>query len=451
MFHLALLATAALIPIVVSSHAEARIRHHRAAPARHWTPPEETSIVIDVQTGQVLEQHDADAPHYPASLTKMMTLYLTFEALRQGRITLDTPMTVSAHAASMPPSKLGLPAGHTIALRDAIQVMTTKSANDMAVVVAETLGGTEDNFARMMTAKARQLGMMHTFFYNASGLPNKNHISTARDLAILARDLIRDFPKDYHFFGEKYYVYNGQKIYNTNRLLGHYEGMDGMKTGFTNAAGFNLVASAVRDGHRLIGVVLGGPTPTARNTLMASLLDHGFALDESVGATANRELVAYAARSARPAAPAIAPAPLPMPSAAPSSTASISPPARPTIANKTAWLAPHGLDLTSTAIAAEPTARDVASLKPKAGGWGIQVGAFADINSSRHAVSQATEAVPAILGQARPNVIAVSTGSGALYRARLVGLDKGSARTACDQLSKAGKDCLLVPPAPSRM
>ena len=261
-FHMALLATVALIPIVTAGGAQARARFHRALPGRTWTPPEETWIVVDAATGRVLEEHDADAPHVPASLTKMMTLYLTFEALRQGRITLDTPMMVSEHAASMQPVKLGLPPGQTIALNDAIQVMTTRSANDIAVVVAEKLGGTEDNFARLMSVKAHQLGMNHTFFYNASGLPDDRQTTTARDLTILARALIRDFPEDYHYFGEQYYIYKGQTLYNTDHLLGQYPGMDGMKDGYTRAAGFNLVASAMRDGRRVIGERNGASEPS---------------------------------------------------------------------------------------------------------------------------------------------------------------------------------------------
>ncbi len=236
-----------------------------------------SSIVIDHATGAVLFEDKADQPAYPASLTKMMTLYLTFEALRAGRIALNTPLFVSSEAAAQPPSKLGLKPGSTIKVDDAIRALTVKSANDVARVVAENLAGSEPRFAQLMTYRARELGMTRTRFVNASGLPDEEQRSTARDMATLARRLISDFPEYYHYFGLPYFVWRGRTLHNHNRLLATYDGMDGLKTGYTRASGYNLAASAVRNGRRLVAVVLGGATSAERNREMVRLLDEGFA------------------------------------------------------------------------------------------------------------------------------------------------------------------------------
>ena len=234
------------------------------------------SLVMDASTGQVLYEANADLPRYPASLTKMMTVYMLFEALDQGRMTLDQSLYASAHAASQSPTKLGLRVGQQIAVEDAILGLVTKSANDAAAVIAEALGGTEEQFAWQMTTRAHQLGMTQTFFANASGLPDPNQVTTARDMAILALALLHDYPHYYHYFGTERFYWGGASHPNHNRLLGAYPGVDGIKTGYTHASGFNLVASAIRDGRRLIGVVMGAPSSGTRNVLMTSLLDQGF-------------------------------------------------------------------------------------------------------------------------------------------------------------------------------
>ncbi len=234
------------------------------------------AIVIDPASGKVLSAVNPDEPNYPASLVKLMTLYLTFHNLQTGKLKLDQQLPVSAWAASKAPTKLGLRRGQTIAVRDCILGMVTKSANDAATVIAEGLGGSESHFAILMNAQAARLGMTGTHFDNASGLPDPDNATTARDMAKLAMALYRDFPQYTHFFAAKQFVFRGRIVRGHNHLMDRYPGMDGLKTGFTDASGFNLTSTAVRDGHRLFGVVLGGQTATSRDNLMARLLDDGF-------------------------------------------------------------------------------------------------------------------------------------------------------------------------------
>jgi D-alanyl-D-alanine carboxypeptidase len=255
------------------------------------------AIVLDAQTGQVLHELNADIPTPPASLTKMMTLYLTFEALNRGRLRLDQYLQVSDYAASRPPSKLGLKPGEAISVQDLILGIVTKSANDAAVVLAEALGGSEAGFAPQMTSKARQLGMNSTVYDNASGLPDPNQRTTARDIAQLALALYRQFPGECRYFGTRTFAFRGHKVRNHNHLLDWYPGLDGIKTGFVDASGFDLAASAMRDGHRLIGVVMGGRSAGWRDRRMAALLDQGFA-DIGIGQAASRPAVARVRPSA---------------------------------------------------------------------------------------------------------------------------------------------------------
>jgi D-alanyl-D-alanine carboxypeptidase len=233
-------------------------------------------LVLDANTGKVLHAVNADQPRYPASLTKMMTLYLAFDALDRKRFKLNSQLSTSRNAAAMPPTELGLTPGRRITLRDAILAITTESANDAAVLVGESLAGSESRFASLMTAKAHALGMHRTRFANASGLPDPGHRTTARDMATLARALLRHHPHHYHYFGQREFRFSGRTYHNHNRLLGIYPGMDGIKTGFTRASGYNLVASAKRGGRRLIGVVMGSSSAASRNQTMARILDEGF-------------------------------------------------------------------------------------------------------------------------------------------------------------------------------
>lgn len=230
-------------------------------------------LVMDYQSGRILEAENPDALRYPASLSKMMTLYLLFEAVDTGRISLDTELVVSAEAAAEPPSKLGFKPGETISVRDAAQALATKSANDVAVAVAENLGGTQENFAAVMTAKARSLGMRNTRFVNASGLPDTRQISTARDMAILARALISRNQRYMPMFRVTEFIFKGRTYRATNKLLGKVEGVDGLKTGYIRDSGFHLVATAMRGGRRIIVVVMGGQTGAIRNAEATALID----------------------------------------------------------------------------------------------------------------------------------------------------------------------------------
>jgi D-alanyl-D-alanine carboxypeptidase len=273
-------ASLALASMAGAAEAKARHKHSAGrdlASFLHFTAqPKYASIVIDAKSGEVLYEQAPDARRYPASITKIMTMYLAFEALRDHRMSLEDRLMVSPHAAAQAPSKVGLRAGQTIAVRDAMDAIAVLSANDMAVAMAEKLGGTEAHFAELMTAKAKQLGMNNTQYVNASGLPDTRQLSTARDISILSRAVLRDYPQDYAWFSTRQFTYLGRTTKNHNHLLGSMPGVDGIKTGFTNASGFNLAASAVRDDHRLIAVVLGGSSTAARDLHVQDLLEAGF-------------------------------------------------------------------------------------------------------------------------------------------------------------------------------
>jgi len=234
------------------------------------------AYVVHAESGDVLFDRYSNQRRYPASLTKLMTLYLLFEDLEAGKITLDTKLKVSKTAAGQPPSKLGLKAGSTINVKTAIDALTVKSANDVAVVVAESISGSEWRFARTMTAKARKLGMTRTTFRNASGLPNSKQITTARDLSILARRISQDFPQYFHYFSTKSFTWKKRTYRTHNSLVKSYAGADGLKTGYTRRSGFNLATTAVRNDQRLIGIVLGGRSSSSRDKHMRNILDRGF-------------------------------------------------------------------------------------------------------------------------------------------------------------------------------
>jgi D-alanyl-D-alanine carboxypeptidase len=253
----------------VAAHHTARVHHH--ARAEDYSPPS-ASIVVDGNTGAVLQASNADAQRHPASLTKIMTLYLLFERLDAGKIKLDTPLKVSEHAADQDPTKLELKPGQTIAVEDAIKGVVTRSANDAAVVIAESLGGSEDEFAKLMTQKAHALGMSRTTYVNASGLPADDQITTARDQALLGRAIQDRFPRYYKYFSIPAFVYHGVAIRNHDHLLSQVQGVDGIKTGFTRASGFNLVTSMHRDGRYVVAVVLGGRSSFQRDAHMRELI-----------------------------------------------------------------------------------------------------------------------------------------------------------------------------------
>ncbi len=252
--------------------------HHRPGPrhARAFSlvdSPGFSAMVVDAGSGRTLYASNENALRHPASITKVMTLYLLFEKLDSGDIRLDSRIPVSAHAASQAPTKLGLRPGSTIAVEDAIKAIVTKSANDMAVAVAEAIGGDEASFAAMMTRKAHALGMSRTIYVNASGLPDDRQLTTARDLTVLGRSIHERFPSYYRFFSTPSFTYAGSTMPNHNHLLGRIQGMDGIKTGYTRASGFNLLSSVSRGGHRIVSVVLGGHTAASRDRIMASLIE----------------------------------------------------------------------------------------------------------------------------------------------------------------------------------
>jgi D-alanyl-D-alanine carboxypeptidase len=308
------------------------------------------AIVLDARNGAVLSAANADETRHPASLTKMMTLYMVFEALREGRLRLDSRIVFSEEAASRPPSKLGIPAGMSITVEQAILALVTRSANDVAAAVGERLGGSEQRFGQMMTLRARSIGMSRTTFRNASGLPDYEQVTTARDMATLGLRLQRDFPDRYHYFSVSHAEFGAIRIRNHNRMLETYEGVDGIKTGFIRDSGFNIVTSASRGGRRLVGAVFGGASWVERDAHMAMLLDQGFerlgvaARDTSRGPAVLRSAqagtLASGAGAARAAAPARPPA---RAAAAPARQAAqgsrIAPPARQAAAAPTGQVA----------------------------------------------------------------------------------------------------------------
>lgn len=273
------LATFTTAILITSDSAEARryrhrhaVSHHRSHSASESYSPQFASIIVDGNSGTVLTSNNPDGSRHPASLTKIMTLYLLFERLESKKMTLDTQLEVSEHASEQAPTKLGLRPGGTIRVEDAIKGLVTRSANDAAVVIAEAIGGNEDDFAKMMTRKARALGMTKTTYRNASGLPNDEQVTTARDQATLGRAIQDRFPTYYRYFSTSVFNYRGQSIRNHNHLLGSVEGVDGIKTGYTRASGFNLVTSMRRGNRHLVGVVLGGRSGGSRDAIMRNLL-----------------------------------------------------------------------------------------------------------------------------------------------------------------------------------
>ena len=350
-----------------------------------------SSIVIEAASGNVLSAVNADEPRHPASLTKMMTLYMVFEALRDRRISLGEAVPVSAHAASMSPSKLGLMPGTRITVEQAIMGLVTKSANDAAAALGELLGGDEDRFAEMMTLRARALGMSNSTFRNASGLPDPDQITTARDLATLGRHLVHDFPAEYRWFSIPAFTWHGRTILNHDHMLQTYPGADGIKTGYIDASGHNLVTSAMRGDVRLVGVVLGAASNPERDVHMAALLDHGFEqMDVPVGPRV--------AQSRMPALISIANA--------------------------------------ATANAA-PMPRRAQAVR-----WSVQVGAF----GSEAAARQAAAAARRVVDDGDVRIDPVTVHHRTTWRALLTGFSQPEAHQACSTLARRRMACAPVRP-----
>lgn len=375
--------------------------------------PRYASIVLDADSGEVLHASNADASRYPASLTKMMTLYLLFEAMEKGLMTLDTAMPVSAHAASMPQTNISLKAGDRLKVREAIPALIVRSANDVASVVAEALGGTESGFGRMMTDKAKAMKMTATTFRNASGLPDAAQTTTARDLAILSVRLMKDFPQYYHYFSTQSFSYKGRTYTSHNRMIRNYAGVDGMKTGYIRASGFNVATSAVKDGRRLIGVVMGGKTAQSRDSHMASLLDRGF--------ERATQLAKASPEAAKPAAKLVV------------STDTV----RQVVRQEPVTRAPAVLQRTSQTFPVQQT------MITDELGWAVQIGSFRVPEQARERASDAARRL-ADMEKAQIAVNEVEISNRKLFRARLVGLQEDQAKSACQRLSRQGMDCLVV-------
>lgn len=376
------------------------------------------AIVVDQATGQVVHECNADELNYPASLTKMMTLYLLFSAIEKGELKLNSPLKASAEAGKQPRSKVGLEKGDTIKVEDAILALVTKSANDVAVVVAEALGGNEDRFALLMTQQARKLGMKQTTFRNASGLPDPDQVSSARDLALLAIALRRDYPKYYRFFSTASFDYNGLSFANHNKLLGRYRGADGIKTGFTQASGFNLVASAERAGRRLVAVVLGGDTGHQRDRQAMRLLDGAFGVGPMPRdlKVADRGPLKVAERVAKKKAGQIA--------------------------SKALDLAPQGDVEGKRALSMKGATADLPASKKR---FSIQVGAYDSELAAEAAIEKVSLKVGELVEGTATDVSPVKRKRGKmLYRAAFLGLSKGDAYKVCKALSRTKVPCMVM-------
>ncbi|WP_275289435.1 serine hydrolase [Halomonas elongata] len=447
--------------------------------------PRYAGIVIDTDTSEILYAENADVPRYPASLTKMMTLYMLFETLDQGGMTLGQRLPVSSTAAGMPATKLWLKPGSSIQVEKAIQALVVRSANDVAVVVAEALGGSESHFARMMTTRAREMGMEDTTFRNASGLPDDRQVTTARDMALLARRLMLDFPQYYPYFSLSRFTWRGKTLTGHNNLLDSYPGADGLKTGFIRASGFNVATSAKRNGRRILSVVMGGYTAASRDEHMANLLDRGFlraSLVDGRGFLANTRItddhLLPGTRRPMPSsgqmlasadnADNTAPEPQAVSSpsrdeviaAAGTGVGAVTPVSEPAPTSASAREA-SGETSTPEQAASTPSTSttSVASAAPHddpdpirrvvdqqeasmPGSWGVQVGAFSDADHARRLAARAAERLTAELADARVAVPHVAEAG--VYRARLVDMQEGQARNACRRLQAQGMDCMVV-------
>ncbi len=366
-------------------------------------------IVVDADTGEVLHASNVDSRNYPASLTKMMTLYLLFDDLESGKVRLTDVMPVSKHASAQAPSKLGLSPGQTLSVENGLLGLVTKSANDAAVTVAEYLAGSEPVFAARMTRKARELGMSRTTFKNANGLPNSEQKTTARDMATLARALIHNHAREYHYFSTKQFNYQGNLIANHNHLLEWYDGADGIKTGYIDASGFNLVASAKRDGRRLIGVVFGGQSASARDRQMAKLLDAGFGRSPGSAGLQIADL--------------------------PEQTDDVAETAKTKAVMRA--MSKHGA-ATQTATAAR---------RPQAVGdtddetWAIELGAFAQPGKAKEVAEATQDRLGKLAEDGEAKAAGAKKGRHLLYHARIVGLSKDDAQKACHSLTKHHHAC----------
>jgi D-alanyl-D-alanine carboxypeptidase len=392
------------------------------------------AIVVDANTGEVLYAKRADSPRYPASITKIMTMYLVMEAMAEGRVKPTDMVTVSSKAASQPPTKLGLAAGDQITVDDALKAVATRSANDMAVALAEHIAGTEQRFAALMTLRGQELGMSNTRFVNASGLPDSRQISSARDIAIMSRAVMRDFPQYYGYFSMKSFWFRGQEIRNHNRLMGQFAGMDGLKTGYINASGFNLAASAVRDGRRLIAVVLGGRSTASRDDHVEDLLLTGF---EVLRRRSLGETITVAQTMFEP----VIEGPVDRPPAAMGDSGQSG--LRVVLTDGPAPSQPIAIQRSMPPIAdPAPKPAKAAPKKPR-GQYVVQAGAFKSKAQAREQLALIRKRFASSFRDAEADI---GGAVGGYFRVRFEGMTADAARAACKTLKAKKQACMVIAP-----
>ncbi|MEP3889953.1 MAG: D-alanyl-D-alanine carboxypeptidase [Hellea sp.] len=380
-------------------------------------PRRYASIVVDADSLEIIHARQIDDLRYPASLTKVMTLYLTFDALNAGRLKLNEPIRVSANAANTPPTKLGLRAGSTITVENLIQALAVKSANDAAVVLAERLAGSEEAFAVQMSAKAQSLGMTKTTFKTANGLPHPDQRTSARDMAKLASNILSNHRRYYHYFGQQHFRYGGRSYKNTNGLLHWLDGVDGFKTGYTRDSGYNLIVSAQRDGRRLIAVVLGGASGASRNSHMQDLIERGFNVMGVAPAKNLPPIIINREAVPERAAPHVAVAP-----------------------KVSSAVRLRGRDQKPVTVSNDQKLRLSEFQSDKA--WGIQIGAYLKQSDAQDQI--AAVGGLHILSKAKSNISPLTRNGQTLYRARFEGLSVKDAQSACKALAKLSSGCLIV-------
>ena len=454
-------------PVEAATNTKSKKQYSRHI-RRFLPPPVSSSIVVDSDSGEVLFESLSNKLVKPASLTKMMTLYLVFQRLSDGSLQLDQKLKVTRHATLQSPMILGLSVGNSLTVEQAILGVVTKSANDAAVVLAENLAPSEKRFADQMTLTAKKLGMTKTVFKNASGLPDSNQVTTARDMAILGISLIRHYPQYYGYFGVKNFNYQGTNFLNHNRLLGEIDGVDGIKTGYIRAAGFNLVASAVRNGRRVVVVVIGGSSSTTRDNRVINLINAAFETidDEAADSTTvandgdpQRSSPAMAdittnnlALKAENSASAVSESSAVAPSAAASSvTSDAKAPETKTVEAKSGGaVAAGGIGggsslvsrLNRPLITDEPIENTKNSKAKRRKLWSIQVGAFTTVKAANQALVEANRLIPELLHTGK--VIVLPKTNKVPYRARIIGLAPNIATSACRDLEKNGISCRIV-------
>ena len=391
------------------------------------------AMVVDGHTGKILYSRQGDKLRFPASLTKIMTLYLLFDYMEAGKFHAGSSLKVSPNASKQQPSKLGLKPGQTIRVRDAIRALVTKSANDVAVTVAENISGSEAKFAKLMTAKARKIGMRRTVFKNASGLPHKQQVTTARDMIIMANRLMFDHPEKYKNFSRKYFKYKGKKYRNHNRLLFDYKGTDGIKTGYTRASGFNLLANVRRGNKHLIAVVFGGKTSKRRNAAMRSILNKSIP-----------RAIARLPKKRRPAPnrkPAVVASSLKFPEKAATSAVTSRVKKKPALQQVTKRAVTKSAPLTVASIPAETATK---TQNAPVSGFHIQVGAYSRQSDAMERLTAIQKTAGDVISGHKPLAMPLLEPRGNLYRARFAGFSRSLADSTCSQLKRRSITCVVM-------